>query len=235
MTLGDRVAVMRKGILQQVASPRSLRAPREPVRRGVHRSPPMNFLPAAVEDGQLKLPFISTPVTSELATRIGDRRLLVAGDPARALRGRHPARRGQAGEGHLLRGAGRRHRVAGQRAVRVHPHQAPPEIRAQLAELARELDSEQLRTQLVASLDPMSRVLPGERAQLWVNPARMHRFDPRTVTTHEARHGRPGARRSDVRPGGRREQLTTRRPDPVAGVGGRLPRTSGCGLSPRHA
>ena len=39
----------------------------------------MNFLPAAVEEGQLELPFIGTPVTSELATRIGDRRLLVAG------------------------------------------------------------------------------------------------------------------------------------------------------------
>ena len=38
MTLGDRVAVMRDGLLQQVDTPQKLyRQPREPVRRGVHR------------------------------------------------------------------------------------------------------------------------------------------------------------------------------------------------------
>src|SRR3954467_416591 len=80
MTLGDRVAVMRQGILQQVASPRELyEQPLNLFVAGFIGSPPMNFLPASVEDGQLKLPFISTPVTRELAARIGDRKLLVAG------------------------------------------------------------------------------------------------------------------------------------------------------------
>ena len=38
MTLGDRVCVMRGGVLQQVASPQdALRPPGEPVRRGLHR------------------------------------------------------------------------------------------------------------------------------------------------------------------------------------------------------
>ena len=38
MTLGDRVAVMRSGVLQQVGSPMELyNAPGEPVRRGLHR------------------------------------------------------------------------------------------------------------------------------------------------------------------------------------------------------
>jgi multiple sugar transport system ATP-binding protein len=49
MTLGDRVAVMRKGILQQVASPRELYE--QPVNlfvAGFIGSPPMNFLPATV-------------------------------------------------------------------------------------------------------------------------------------------------------------------------------------------
>ena len=119
-------------------------------------------------------------MTSELATRIGDRRLLVAG-----IRPEHFE------DATLLDEAKRAKGISFEAPVDVTewlgseqfafiPYQAPPEIRAQLAELARELDSEQLRTQLVASLDPMSRVLPGERAQLWVNPARMHLFDPRT-------------------------------------------------------
>jgi len=181
MTLGDRVAVMRKGVLQQVASPRELYE--HPVNlfvAGFIGSPPMNFLPAAVEDGQLKLPFISTPVTGELATRIGDRRLLVAG-----IRPEHFEDATLLDEGKRAKGISFEAPVdvtewLGSEQFAFIPYQAPPEITAQLAELARELDSEQLRTQLVASLDPLSRVLPGERAQLWVNPARMHLFDPRT-------------------------------------------------------
>ena len=47
MTLGDRVAVLRKGLLQQVASPRELYD--QPINlfvAGFIGSPPMNFLPA---------------------------------------------------------------------------------------------------------------------------------------------------------------------------------------------
>jgi multiple sugar transport system ATP-binding protein len=58
MTLGDRVAVMRKGILQQVASPRELYE--QPVNlfvAGFIGSPPMNFLPATVRGDHLETPF----------------------------------------------------------------------------------------------------------------------------------------------------------------------------------
>src|SRR3954462_1983146 len=80
MTLGDRVALLRKGELQQVATPRELyERPVNMFVAGFIGSPPMNFVPATIEAGKLKLPFISTPVTRELAARIGDRKLLVAG------------------------------------------------------------------------------------------------------------------------------------------------------------
>ena len=62
MTLGDRVAVLRKGVLQQVASPRELYE--QPVNlfvAGFIGSPPMNFVPARVSGGQLELPFVSVP------------------------------------------------------------------------------------------------------------------------------------------------------------------------------
>jgi multiple sugar transport system ATP-binding protein len=181
MTLGDRVAVMRKGIIQQVASPRELyEQPNNLFVAGFIGSPPMNFLPAAVEDGQLKLPFISTPVTRDVAQRIGDRRLLIAG-----LRPEHFEDASVLDEGKRERGISFEAPVdvtewLGSEQFAFIPYEAPPEIASQLAQLARELDSEQLRTQMIVSLDPMSRVLPGERAQLWVNPARMHLFDPRT-------------------------------------------------------
>src|SRR3977135_413756 len=57
MTLGDRVAVMRSGVLQQGASPRELyENPANPFVAGFIGSPAMNFLAAEVEGDTLKLP-----------------------------------------------------------------------------------------------------------------------------------------------------------------------------------
>src|SRR6188472_497638 len=58
MTLGDRVAVLRKGELQQVASPQELYD--RPVNLfvgGFIGSPPMNFLPGEVDGSTMHLPF----------------------------------------------------------------------------------------------------------------------------------------------------------------------------------
>jgi len=58
MTLGDRVAVMRSGIIQQVDSPKVLyEHPENLFVAGFIGSPAMNFVPARLEDGVVKLPF----------------------------------------------------------------------------------------------------------------------------------------------------------------------------------
>jgi multiple sugar transport system ATP-binding protein len=57
MTLGDRVAVMRAGVLQQVGTPAELYE--EPVNlfvAGFIGSPAMNFMPAELSGGKVKLP-----------------------------------------------------------------------------------------------------------------------------------------------------------------------------------
>ncbi|HEX6753894.1 MAG TPA: sn-glycerol-3-phosphate ABC transporter ATP-binding protein UgpC [Solirubrobacterales bacterium] len=57
MTLGDRVAVMRAGELQQVGTPAELYDdPRNLFVAGFIGSPAMNFMPAEVSDGRVKLP-----------------------------------------------------------------------------------------------------------------------------------------------------------------------------------
>ena len=58
--------------------------------------------------------------------------------------------------------------------------EAPGDITAQLAQLANDLDSEQLRTQICVELDPTSRVRPGEKAEIWLDTTRIHLFDPRS-------------------------------------------------------
>jgi multiple sugar transport system ATP-binding protein len=140
----------------------------------------MNFLPAAVRGDQLQLPFMNLPLRVDIASRIGDRTLLIAG-----------IRPGYFADANLVEEHKRDRGVTftaqvdvtewlGNEQYAFIPYEAPEDIRLQLAELERELDSEQLRTQMVASLDPSSRIRDGEEAQLWLDPARMHLFDPRT-------------------------------------------------------
>ena len=72
MTLGDRVAVMRGGIIQQVDSPKNLyERPENLFVAGFIGSPSMNFLPGHLEDGKIVLPFGATPIPDQLKQRIG--------------------------------------------------------------------------------------------------------------------------------------------------------------------
>jgi multiple sugar transport system ATP-binding protein len=68
MTLGDRVAVMRAGVIQQVDTPKSLyERPENLFVAGFIGSPSMNFLPARVEDGKVRLPFGDAPLPPDFA------------------------------------------------------------------------------------------------------------------------------------------------------------------------
>src|SRR3954447_4496875 len=71
MTLGDRVAVMRAGIIQQVDTPSNLYE--EPVNlfvAGFIGSPSMNFLPARLEGDSVKLPFGQAKLPDSLRRRL---------------------------------------------------------------------------------------------------------------------------------------------------------------------
>ncbi len=71
MTLGDHLAVLRKGRVQQVGTPRELyERPRNLFVAGFIGSPGMNFLPARVEDGRLILPMLALPLPSELRDQL---------------------------------------------------------------------------------------------------------------------------------------------------------------------
>ena len=58
------------------------------------------------------------------------------------------------------------------------PFDAPEAVTAQLRDLSRELDSDQLRTQAIVSIDSTSRIREGRDAELWVDTRKIHCFDP---------------------------------------------------------
>jgi multiple sugar transport system ATP-binding protein len=71
MTLGDRVAVMREGVIQQTGTPRELyERPRNLFVAGFMGSPTMNVLPAEFRDGRIRLPLPGVSLTPPAGARL---------------------------------------------------------------------------------------------------------------------------------------------------------------------
>ncbi|UGQ14087.1 sn-glycerol-3-phosphate ABC transporter ATP-binding protein UgpC [Yinghuangia sp. ASG 101] len=195
MTLGDRVAVMRKGVLQQVAPPQELYD--RPVNlfvAGFIGSPAMNLLSGRLE-----------AAGPGLAVRLGEQRLTV---PDR-LAAERPALRaytdkpvivgirpedlhdaaddtGEPPEGTLLRAEADLVESMGSE-VHVHVRLAvPPAVTADVHELAADAGADETpdpgadTSELVARLGPRTSVTDGDTARLRVATDRMHFFDPAT-------------------------------------------------------
>jgi multiple sugar transport system ATP-binding protein len=179
MTLGDRVAVLKAGVLQQLATPRELYE--HPVNlfvAGFIGSPPMNFLPAKVTGDQVELPFGTVTIPHEKAEEAKGKGLLIAG-----LRPEHFDDASVVEEHKRAEGATFRATIdvvewLGNEAYAYIPFEAPAEVKAQLQQLEKELEGEALRTQLVVSLDSRSRIKEGDEAEIFVDPSAIHLFDP---------------------------------------------------------
>ena len=192
MTLGDRVAVLKRGVLQQLATPRELyENPGNLFVAGFIGSPPMNFLPATVEGTTVKLPFGSVEIPPAKAERAQGKGLLIAG-----IRPEHfedAEVKGEVGSASTFHTHVDVVEWLGNETYAYIPFEAPPEVEEQLRQLERDLDGESLHTQLVVALDGQSRIAEGEEAEIWVDGSRIHLFDPATgenLTVDRERAGR---------------------------------------------
>src|SRR4051812_4102421 len=178
MTLGDRIAVLRKGILQQVGSAHELyEEPNSLFVAGFIGSPPMNFVPGRIADGRIDTPFGTVPVISDRIRRVGDRDLVILGFRPEYFEDAALLNPEVRAAGNTFTAEVDVTEWLGNELYAYVPYEAPEEVSRQLEELERELDSEQMRTQLVVALDPASRIRSGMQAELWFDPERMHVFD----------------------------------------------------------
>ena len=178
MTLGDRVAVMRSGVLQQVAPPRELY--NNPVNlfvAGFIGSPAMNFFSGTIKGGKLKLPFAEIPVP-EGVSHTGD---VIVGirpedfEDARFAPAGHDAGVEFTAPIDVVESMGSE--------IYVYFGFQGGEVSSDdLAELAR--DSGVAETPsgneglAVARLSPESDISEGPDAKLWFDGAKLHLFDP---------------------------------------------------------
>ena len=187
MTLGDRVAVMRAGIIQQVDSPKVLYDdPKNLFVAGFIGSPSMNFLPGRLEGETIRLPFGDVPLPDRLRSKLkadGGAREVIAG-----IRPEHFEDANVAGDS--IRGLRFRAKVAvvesmGSELFAYFDVDSSAAHSAELEELARDAGMEDLpthgsgdTTQVVARLDPGSRAAAGEEVELVLETDEIKLFDP---------------------------------------------------------
>jgi multiple sugar transport system ATP-binding protein len=179
MTLGDRVAVMRKGLLQQVASPRELYE--QPVNlfvAGFIGSPPMNFLPATVQGSNLETPFGPVKLDERKASAVAGQKLVLMGVRPEYFEDASLVDASKRDLGSTFTARVDVTEWLGDSQYAYIPFDAPEDVTAQLRELSRELDSDQLRTQAIVSIDATSRIREGRDAEFWIDTRKIHCFDP---------------------------------------------------------
>ena len=198
MTMGDRVAVMRKGALQQVAPPQELYD--HPVNLfvgGFIGSPTMNMMEATVEEGD-----------EGLAMTVGEQRLTLAPEALEA----HPALRGYVGRtvvlglrpedledptiatemptDQRLTGKLMLREALGSEIIAHFEIAAPPVLTADTKELAEDIGTAHhyeaharnpgATSKLVGRLNARTQVREGETVEIAVDTRALHFFDAET-------------------------------------------------------
>src|SRR4051812_24255273 len=186
VTLGDRIAVMRAGRIQQVGTPTDLYA--HPVNlfvAGFIGSPAMNFLPAQLDGDQLRTPIGNLRLAEEMCRRLelgngGGRRGVIIG-----IRPEHfedallvtlPA------TGHIFKAKIEVLEALGSDSYAHFTVDSPRISSSELEELADETSvaSSAEGVQVVARLAAASPIKQGQEVQLWVDTSQLHVFDHET-------------------------------------------------------
>jgi multiple sugar transport system ATP-binding protein len=186
LTLGDRIAVMRAGLLQQVGTPGDLyQHPRNLFVAGFIGSPSMNFLPGEIDGDHIKLPIGDVPIPDRVRQALqagpgGGRKGVIAGlrpedfEDAGLVAQQN---RGIAFDANI--------EVVENMGSEFYVYftvEAEKVSSQELEELAHDAGAadlpQQEGNQVVARLDAASNVRQGAQTKLWFNADHLHLFDP---------------------------------------------------------
>jgi multiple sugar transport system ATP-binding protein len=187
MTLGERVAVMRAGLLQQVDSPRELYDnPKNLFVAGFIGSPAMNFFSGTLESNTINTPMGAVPLADDLRRRLeqhgsGARSVIVGVRPEDFEDARF------APEGHDGYTFDASIELTESMGAEIYAHFDFDEGDAIEHEELRELQEDAGTADVpqsgasghaVARVDAGSDAKPGEKTKLWLDIRKLHLFDP---------------------------------------------------------
>jgi multiple sugar transport system ATP-binding protein len=197
MTLGDRVAVMRTGALQQVGTPADLyNDPLNLFVAGFIGSPAMNFMPAEIEGGRVKLPIGEAELGDEV--KRGDDGPVVAGLRPESFE-----------DAELIGDLARERGIVFEAEIDLveslgsdlyaYFHVESPGVESdQLADVIADRleetgtpEAREGQEQIVARLDPASKIKRRQRSRLWADTSKLHLFDPQSGESLARREPEP--------------------------------------------
>jgi multiple sugar transport system ATP-binding protein len=186
MTLGDRVAVMRSGLLQQVGSPKELYD--QPVNlfvAGFIGSPAMNFMSGALEDGKLRTSLGDFTLSDRLRREVegsGSGRDVIVGLRPENFEDAAIVSADDRPNGATFRATIDVLESMGSDVFVYFTRELDEGVNAaELEELARDsgrADTGASGETVVARLDAATRIREGHDAELWVDTRKMQIFDP---------------------------------------------------------
>ncbi|HMC05905.1 MAG TPA: sn-glycerol-3-phosphate ABC transporter ATP-binding protein UgpC [Solirubrobacterales bacterium] len=188
MTLGDRVAVMRSGVLQQVGPPPELYD--NPVNlfvAGFIGSPAMNFMPAKLRDGTVELPIAEVSLSGEARDRVAGsdgERSVIAGVRPESFEDASRVSGETRERGKTFKAKIDLVESLGAEQYAHFQVQAGQIESEELRELAEDAGAAEVPSsgegQVVARIDAASKISRGQEVELWVDASKLHFFDPST-------------------------------------------------------
>ena len=179
MTLGDRIALMRRGVVQQLGTPRELyEEPANLFVAGFIGSPAMNFLRGELDGSRIKLPMVEADLPSSVVGR----------NKGTVIAGIRPENFEDAA---LVPQDDQRHGATFRATIEVIEWMgselfayftvggaAASELGRHADLSAEEVRTDQERTTVVARLNAASQAKEGQEAELWLDARAVHLFDP---------------------------------------------------------
>ena len=188
MTMGDRVAVIRKGILQQIDTPREIYLyPKNIFVAGFIGSPSMNFVYATVESNSkgVNLKFGNDKISSKEASEALKKyegKEIVLGIRPEAFEDSAYANKEEFSEElnidvSLLEQLGSDTYIHFYKDLKPVQTEAIEEI---LADEGEDISVLGTQTKFIARINPNARIEEGQNIKLAINPSKLHFFDPDT-------------------------------------------------------
>ena len=191
LTLGDRIAVMRAGLLQQVGPPAELYgAPKNLFVAGFIGSPSMNFLPGEIDGDSIKTPLGTMKTPDSVRSRLesgpgGGRGGVIVGMRPEDFEDRSVV--GERSDGITFKAKIDVLESMGSEFYAYFVVEAERVSSSELEELASDAGAGEMRTQegsqITARLAAESTVKQGQETELWFNTEHIHLFDPESGQT----------------------------------------------------
>ncbi len=192
MTLGDRVVVMRSGLVQQVASPTELyERPVNLFVAGFIGSPAMNFLPATVDGNTMHTALGDIPLADAVRSRLKDTREVIIG-----IRPEHFEDASLVGDlpGVTFQGTVDVLESLGSDVYAYFTLEGQTASAKELEELARDTGADTTaEQQIITRLDTNTRAREGQPLTVWFSPEKVLVFEPSSGANLSLDAGTTGA------------------------------------------